>query len=240
MIDKNFYQNKETYSYEDMLRVIRDLRDPEEGCPWDRAQTHESITQCLIEECYEAVSAIRHGDMENLREELGDVLLQVVFHSQLAEDAGAFCLDDVIQGVCEKLVRRHPHVFGDADAGSPDEALNRWNATKAGEKKSASEAGKNEAQRVPEALPALIRAQKVLKKAEDNHLDPEAGKNTEEKFQEAFKTLLLTDLSDDNSEKSRIAGDFLLSTVDFLRKHGLDSEKSLTLAVEKYITRISN
>ena len=108
MIDKEYYLNKTKYTYEDLLRITADLREPD-GCPWDRAQTHESLNDCLIEECYETVSAVRHNDMENLREELGDVLLEVVLNSQIAKEEGAFTIDDVIQGLCEKLIRRHPH-----------------------------------------------------------------------------------------------------------------------------------
>ena len=138
MIDKEYYLNKTKYTYEDLLRITADLREPD-GCPWDRAQTHESLNDCLIEECYETVSAVRHNDMENLREELGDVLLEVVLNSQIAKEEGAFTIT-MYQGLCESL-SGVPHVFREDKAGTPEEGRIRWdeirslNGTCAAEKK---------------------------------------------------------------------------------------------------------
>lgn len=121
------------YSYEDFLDIIAKLRAPG-GCPWDMEQTHESLKKCLIEESGEVIEAIDNKDDENLCEELGDLLLQVVMHAQIATEEGRFTMDDVIQGVSEKMVRRHPHVFGDAKVTSVEEGLDLWNAIKQQEK----------------------------------------------------------------------------------------------------------
>ena len=154
----------ERYSYEDFLKIIVRLR-AEDGCPWDRAQTHESLKPCLIEEAYEVLEGIDRlketGDWENLCEELGDVLLQAVMHARIAEEEGLFSMEDVVQGISEKMIRRHPHVFGGEQAKDAGDALESWEAVKAKEKPAAP--GKIQDQ-VPRAFPALLRAQKILKK----------------------------------------------------------------------------
>ena len=121
------------YTFDDLVRVIAELRS-DHGCPWDRAQTYESLKQCLADEAQEVFDAVDHKDMENLCEELGDVLLQVVLNSQIAAEEGAFSIDDVVDGVCRKMIRRHPHVFGKAKVESEEEGLALWNAIKAQEK----------------------------------------------------------------------------------------------------------
>lgn len=121
------------HTFDDFIRVVAQLRS-EHGCPWDKAQTHESLKKCLADESQEVFEAIDNGDMENLCEELGDVLLQVVLHSQIASETGAFTIDDVVDGVCEKMIRRHPHVFGDVRVSSPEEGLALWNEIKRREK----------------------------------------------------------------------------------------------------------
>ena len=121
------------YTFDDLVRVIAELRS-DHGCPWDRAQTYESLKQCLADEAQEVFDAVDHKDMENLCEELGDVLLQVVLNSQIAAEEGAFSIDDVVDGVCRKMIRRHPHVFGKAKVESAEEGLALWNAIKAQEK----------------------------------------------------------------------------------------------------------
>ena len=121
------------FSFDDLIRVLSELRS-DRGCPWDRAQTYESLKQCLADEAQEVFDAVDHKDMENLCEELGDVLLQVVLNSQIAAEEGAFSIDDVVDGVCRKMIRRHPHVFGKAKVESEEEGLALWNAIKAQEK----------------------------------------------------------------------------------------------------------
>ena len=127
------FQTKDRYTLEDLLAIMERLRSPG-GCPWDREQTHESIATDFLEETHEALEAIRQRDTEGLKEELGDVLLQVVLYSQIAKEAGAFTIDDVIDGISEKMVRRHPHVFGDIEVNSPEEALALWKEIKLQEK----------------------------------------------------------------------------------------------------------
>lgn len=130
------YSDNKKYTYEDFLDIIAKLRAPD-GCPWDRKQTHESLKECLVEESGEVIEAINNKDDANLCEELGDVLLQVVMHAQIAAEEGRFTMDDVVQGVSEKMVRRHPHVFGDIKVSSVEEGLDLWNAIKAKEKENA-------------------------------------------------------------------------------------------------------
>ena len=127
------FQTADRYGMEDLLRVMELLRAPG-GCPWDRAQTHQSIRQNMLEEAYETAEAIDRGDMDNLKEELGDVLLQVVFHARMAQEAGCFDFSDVVDGVCKKLVFRHPHVFGETEAGDLEKSLHTWDAQKRAEK----------------------------------------------------------------------------------------------------------
>lgn len=121
------------YSFNDLIKITATLRS-ENGCPWDKEQTHESLKPCLKEESEEVFAAIDNQDMENLCEELGDVLLQVLLHSRIAEENGAFAIGDVVNGICEKMVRRHPHVFGDASATTPEACLDLWNEIKRQEK----------------------------------------------------------------------------------------------------------
>lgn len=159
---------QDTYTIEDFCRIVASLRS-ETGCPWDKAQTHDSLRPCMTEEAAEVLAAIRilnnTGDPENLKEELGDVLLQVVMHSQIAYEEGYFAFSDVINEVCCKMIRRHPHVFGTAEAANPEQALHNWDAIKQEEK-----IGKDWVQTplrdIPLEFPALARAQKVQKKAE--------------------------------------------------------------------------
>ena len=143
-----------------LRRIMACLRG-ENGCPWDRAQNHKSIRRDLIEETYEVAEAIDNDDPDLLREELGDLLLQVVFHARMEEEAGSFSLDDVIADLCEKLIRRHPHVFGDVSAEDPEGALASWNEAKKYEKRRDGAKGNMEA--IPPSLPALMRARKAAK-----------------------------------------------------------------------------
>lgn len=161
--------NKERYSIDDLREVFAYLRG-ENGCPWDRVQTHESIRANLIEETYEVIEALDNADVPLMREELGDLLLQVIFHARLEEEAGHFDLDDVIHELTDKLVRRHPHVFGDEAAADADGALNAWESAKNVEK-SERRTVKDKMNAVPPALPALMRAQKVIKKAKKGGFD---------------------------------------------------------------------
>lgn len=163
------FEIKDRYDLEDYRALIHFLRGPE-GCPWDRAQTHESIRRNVLEEAYETAHAIDSGDLDNLREELGDLLMQVLLHADMEAQAGRFDLDDVADTACKKLVFRHPHVFGGDSAGDPEAALRSWDARKMVEKGQRTLVDAMES--VPENLPALWRAEKLQKKAADGR-EPE-------------------------------------------------------------------
>lgn len=167
-MSKNAEWMKESYSFEELKQIVRILRAPD-GCPWDRAQTHESMEDCMLEESAEVIQAVRNKDRENLCEELGDVLLQVLMHSDIAEENKEFTFEDVVNGLAAKLVRRHPNVFYHEDREevqlSREEGLRRWEAVKAEEKKKQGNREGNELRRIPAALPAIYFARKVLKKA---------------------------------------------------------------------------
>lgn len=157
---------KDRYDFEDLKRIVWQLRAPD-GCPWDRAQTHESMENCMIEEAFEVIEAVNNHDIPNLREELGDVMLQVLLHSAIAEEKEEFTLDDVVDELAKKLVRRHPHVFGGEEtAQTPSEGLSRWDEIKKKEKEGKPQAAKGELARIPHSLPPERRAMKVMKKAE--------------------------------------------------------------------------
>jgi tetrapyrrole methylase family protein/MazG family protein len=153
---------KETYNINDLVGIVAMLRSPD-GCPWDKIQTHKTIRNDMIEECYEAVEAIDTEDKALLREELGDVLLQVVFHAGIETDAGSFTFDDVANDICQKLINRHPHVFGNVSAETPDEVLKNWDAIKKTEKH--QETATDTLKAVSKALPALMRGEKIIKRA---------------------------------------------------------------------------
>lgn len=211
---------------------MRLLRSPG-GCPWDRAQTHRSIRENMLEEAYEAADAIDRGDMDNLKEELGDVLLQVVFHARMAEEAGAFTLDDVADGICKKLIYRHPHVFGTTEAADGPEALSVWDAQKRAEKGQKTAADALEG--VARALPALTRAAKLQGKAAKAGFDwkdaaPALDKLSEEleEFQSAVR---------ESSNVEEELGDLLFAAVKAGRFAGVDGEMALQKACEKFIRR---
>lgn len=174
--------------WEDFVRVVQILRSPG-GCPWDREQTHRSIRDNLIEECCEAAEAIDTGDMELLREELGDVLLQVFLHARIAEEAGQFTLDDVVDGIARKLIHRHPHVFGAVEAETAEQVLQNWDEIKRADKGHASQAESMRA--VCRGLPGFMRAEKLWKRAEKAGLPVQAEPITGEALGQALLTLAM-------------------------------------------------
>ena len=227
---------KEQYTWEDFRGIIARLRAPE-GCPWDRAQTHQSLRGCMIEEAYEAVDAIRilseTGNSENLQEELGDVLMQVVFHAEIETEQGGFTMGDVIQGICEKMIYRHPHVFGSGKADTAEEVLINWEELKKKEKR--QETQTEVMQSVPEALPALIRARKVQKKAADVGFDfpvtADAMRKVYEEVQELEQAVR------ENGEIEEEFGDILFALVNISRFLKINPEFALTKAIKKFINR---
>ena len=160
--NKKMLLQKDRYSYEDLVTVVEILRG-ESGCPWDREQTHESLRECLLEEAYEAAEGIDLADTELLKEELGDLLLQIVFHAQIEKEQGNFTMDDVANGVCRKMIRRHPHIFKEESVSSATEVVALWENIKSEEKK--RDTPKKVLDSIPITLPSLRRSQKLVKKA---------------------------------------------------------------------------
>lgn len=225
--------------FDRLVRTMWRLRQPD-GCPWDREQTHRSITKNMVEEAYEAVEAIEVDDREHLVEELGDVLEQVVLHAQIAADDGAFTIDDVIHGLNEKLVRRHPHVFGEhAAAGDGGEVQDIWDEVKAVERAASGEgdASRGLLDSVPRSLPALMQAQKISKRAAKTGFEWETvadvwNKVAEERAEferEAFGS----------EERALEFGDLLFALVNVARHEGIDAEEALAASNRKFRTRWS-
>ncbi|USF27149.1 Nucleoside triphosphate pyrophosphohydrolase [Firmicutes bacterium ASF500] len=222
----------ECYKIGDLLRLMELLRSPG-GCPWDRAQTHQSIRDNMLEEAYEAADAIDREDMDNLKEELGDVLFQTVFHSALAQEAGAFTFDDVVDGVCKKLVFRHPHVFGTEDAADGSQALSVWDARKREEKGQRTAADALDS--VARALPALTRASKLQSKAAKAGFDWRDAAPALDKLREELGELERAIAEGSNIEEE--LGDLLFAAVKVGRFTQVDGEAALQKACEKFIRR---
>ena len=215
------------------LRAIVSLLRSPDGCPWDREQTHESLRAGLLEEACEAIDAITKADDANLREELGDVLLQVIFHTDLAAERGAFTLEDAARHTCEKLIRRHPHVFGDSQAGDTESVLRQWEQIKREEKGATASIMEN----IPRALPALIRAANIQKKATRVAFDWPDTAGVIEKFQEELAELAAELASGDPKRLEHELGDLLFTTVNMARKLGVEPELALEHANQRFIAR---
>lgn len=228
------FEIKDNYDINDFLRLVTVLRSPG-GCPWDRKQTHESKKKNFIEETYEVVEAINKADAEGLKEELGDVLLQVAMHSEMESEKGSFDFNDVVNDICKKLVVRHPHVFGDAAAQSSDEALQNWDQVKL---KTKGMKKQGEAMiKVPREFPALMRAQKVQEKAAKAGFDWDDINGAVDKLHEEIdelETALAAGVGKDIEEEF---GDVLFSCVNVSRFIGADSEEALTASTDKFIKR---
>ncbi|MFN3821300.1 MAG: nucleoside triphosphate pyrophosphohydrolase [bacterium] len=214
-----------------LMKVMKRLRDPD-GCPWDRSQTHQTLLGNLLEETYELFQAISSGDREAMREELGDLFLQVVFHAQIAREEGWFSLGAVCRELTEKLIRRHPHVFGPHHAGTPEEALSTWHRAKVKESPIASSLGA-----VPRAMPALLRARKIQEKASRLGFDWANYEGAWEKFLEEVKEL---SKAIEESHQERIAeelGDALFALVNVARFFHICPEVALIQTIEKFLKR---
>jgi tetrapyrrole methylase family protein/MazG family protein len=226
--------NKEQYSFEDLVQIIKILRS-DEGCPWDLEQTHETLKMDTIEEAYEVVDAINQKDDVHLKEELGDMLLHVVFHSQIATDDQKYSIDDVIDGIATKMVRRHPHVFGDIVAETSVEVLKNWEAIKSDEKENPTISEQMDL--ITKALPALMRSRKIQKKAAKVGFDFENLENALSKVYEELNELQEA-LNEGNFENIQEEyGDMLFSLVNISRFLGFNPELALTNATEKFINR---
>lgn len=222
------------HGFDELVDVIARLRAPD-GCPWDREQTHRSIAKNLVEEAYEAIHEIETDDVAGLREELGDVLLQVVLQSQIAADAGDFVIDDVVAGITAKLIRRHPHIFADAQAGTASEVLATWDRIKAAEK---AEKGSGLLDDVPHALPALMLAQTISRKAVAAGFEWESLEGVWDKVHEELDELRACEPG--SPQAAEEIGDLLFTIVNLARKQGIDAETALRSTCDKFRGRWSH
>ena len=226
------FQYKDSYGVKDLEEIVRLLRAPG-GCPWDAEQTHQSIRRNFLEEAYEAVEAIDEGSPAHLKEELGDVLLQVVFHALMEQEAGRFDLDAVADGICKKLIFRHPHVFGEVSVSGTGEVLSNWEELKRKEKGQATNTDALEA--VARSLPALWRAEKVQKKAKKAGFDWPDVSGALDKLSEELEELKTAVAEGTNVEEE--LGDLLFSAVNVSRFVKVDTEEALNRATDKFIGR---
>ena len=227
------FTKKEKYDFADLVNIMDILRS-EDGCPWDREQDHASIRKNLIEETYEVCDCIDRADLPGMCEELGDLMLQVVFHSKIASDLGEFELLDVTDGVCKKLILRHPHIFGDVRADTSEEVLKNWDQIKRVEKNQKTYTETLE--QIPSCLPGLMRAEKVQRKAAKANFDFKSADEAAAKIGEELSELKAAEGSDRAAEEF---GDLLFSVVNVGRLMGLDSEEAITSATNKFIRRFS-
>lgn len=235
---------------QNLIAIMVALRTPETGCPWDLEQSFETIAPYTIEEAYEVIDAIERGDMVDLKDELGDLLLQVVFHARIAEEAQLFAFPDVVEAITKKLIRRHPHVFGDMNAHSPKQVKTLWDDIKAQEKadrraarKAAgyvdSEPSTSVLAGVPEALPALTRAEKIQSKASKVGFDWNDPLVVLDKIEEETVEIKDAIASGSKAEITEEIGDLLFAVVNLARHLKVDPEQALRLANNKFTKRFN-
>lgn len=225
---------KKSYNVYDLAEIVRILRS-EKGCPWDMVQTHKSIRKDFLEEVYEVLEAIDCDSSEMLREELGDVLLQVVFHTEIENEKKVFDLDNVADDVCRKLIIRHPHVFGDVCADDVDTVLQNWDSIKKETK--GQETYTDTLKSVPVVFPALMRAQKLGKRASRAGMDFDDVLSAFESIKSEVSETEAAIVSGDVNSAADELGDLIFSCVNVARKLGLDAEEVLTAANEKFLAR---
>ena len=219
--------------FEKLCEIVAKLRAPG-GCPWDREQTHETLLPALIEEAYEVAGAVRSRDNSNFREELGDLLLLIVMHSEIAREAGGFNINNVIGEVTEKLIRRHPHVFGKSDALDSGAVLKQWESIKRTEK-----TGRHYLDGLPAVLPALMRAQKAQSKVARVNFDWIEVRDVLAKVEEELGELNDALASEDPQLVEDEIGDLLFAVVNLARKCKLDAESTLQTATDKFVARFN-
>lgn len=233
---KPTFEFKQKYTVDDLVEIMRVLRG-EGGCPWDREQTHESIRKNFIEETYEAIEAINKQDSHLLCEELGDVLMQVVFHAQMEAEKQVFDFSDVADGVCKKLIERHPHVFGEVEVDSADDVLRNWEQIKSASKQRKTVADKMHS--VPRELPALMRADKIQRQAAKVGFDWDELQDAAAKISEEQVELAEAIAANDRANTQEELGDLLFAVVNVARKLEIDPEEALTQATDKFQTRFT-
>ena len=229
------FQKKEKYNFNDLLRIMEILRAPD-GCMWDREQDHQSIRRNFIEETYEVCEAIDEQDPEHLKEELGDVLLQVVFHTEMEKEKGVFDIGDVADGICKKLIYRHPHIFGTVEVGSSEEILRNWDELKRKEKHQKSDT--DTLASVAKSLPGLIRAEKLQKKAAKVGFDWENAQGALEKVGEELDEVKRAVAGDGDPEEE--LGDLLFAAVNVARHLKVDPERAMEKTCNKFIRRFAD
>jgi len=217
-----------TRNLDRLLSIMARLRDPQDGCEWDRAQDFASIAPYTIEEAYEVADAIERGDMDDLRGELGDLLLQVVFHARMAEESGNFAFDDVAAAICDKMERRHPHIFGNEPQGDQER---RWEELKAAERADNGQTSAMDG--VARALPALLRADKLQKRAARDGFDWPDPQGPAAKLREEIEELA----NAPNAEQIEEAGDVLFAAVNLVRAYNIAPEEALRAANDKFERR---
>lgn len=228
------FQQKETYDFNDLLRIMEILRAPD-GCMWDREQDHQSIRRNFIEETYEVCEAIDEEDTEHLKEELGDVLLQVVFHTQMEKEKGVFDIGDVADGICKKLIFRHPHIFGSVEVSSSEEILRNWDELKRKEKHQETDTAA--LQSVAKSLPGLIRAEKLQKKAAKVGFDWDRAEDALDKVAEELDEVRRAMQGDGDPEEE--LGDLLFAAVNVSRHLKIDAERAMEKACNKFTDRFA-
>lgn len=226
------FQFKEKYNIDDLVEIVKILRSPD-GCPWDKEQSHSSIRRDFIEEVYEAVEAIDTGDTELLKEELGDVLLQVVFHSQIEREKENFTLDDVADGVCKKMIIRHPHVFGEVKADTTEAVIANWDNIKMQTKSQTTQT--ETLQSISKALPSLIRSEKIQKKADKCGFKSDNINGALCDCKSNLSNIKSAIENNNKNEYEKQIGDLLFSVVNISRLIGIDSEAALYNACERFI-----
>jgi len=227
------------YTYENLLEIIRILRSGN-GCPWDREQTHQSLKPCMMEEAAEVLSAIRiydkTGNYENLEEELGDVLLQVVMHARIAEEEGLFTMEDIVHGISEKMIRRHPHVFADSTVDNSMQVLENWEDIKKKEKEGKSYV-ESPLREIPIELPSLARAPKVLKKVDKLYEGQSSYQESVDSLLASAKQLQALETQEETPEITQIIGDILMSVSNISRLFKLPQEQILYDRIEDMIEK---
>jgi len=234
------HRSQITDHFEKLCDIVAKLRAPG-GCPWDREQTHDSLLPALIEEAYEVSGAVRANDIANFREELGDLLLLVVMHAEIARESGKFDINGVVQEVADKLVRRHPHVFGNSDARDSGAVLKQWESIKRAEKagKHGHNVGGHYLDDLPTALPALMRAQKTQAKVARINFDWAEIRDVIAKVEEEIQELKQAVAEQNRKSIEDETGDLLFAVVNLARKCKLDAETALQGATDKFIARFN-
>ncbi|HON10398.1 MAG TPA: nucleoside triphosphate pyrophosphohydrolase [Chitinispirillaceae bacterium] len=219
---------------ERLIDIVAKLRSPG-GCPWDREQTHKSILSCFLDEMYEFFEAVDEKDDYKMKEELGDLLLQIVLHSRMAEEEGKFSIEDVAYEICEKLIRRHPHVFGETQVSSSTEVIHNWERIKKGEK--GKEHRKYLVDDIPEALPALFKAEKMQRRVARVGFDWKDTKPVFDKVEEEFREFREAILKGDQENADEELGDILFALVNVARHHRISAEDALRRTTVKFSGR---